>query len=316
MKGLLKIVMLVAVITGAIWAFARFALGIGAGGRHTEVETVDLASKLRATIDEMAGQVTEAWDDAPYENARVELNRYAPDLTGSEIDELNDRIATKFFASVKSCIDGAYIPDMRESTIAGNRRLLEAYAGLDRIAADYPLIANSEGFATLQERKKLHDEIYAFAQRDFVQGAKLRPSVEWHGSHPDLSYNNLLDYTAYANSQQNYRKELLAKFESYPEMQHAAWIITNLEEVIVKGKLILGKTKYYQAETSALQNFLRTLPESVCKAPATRGSLRDLTATLGSMSDDVRALPDRQAVNNAFNTCRNRIAELSRSLPD
>ncbi|MDE6468248.1 MAG: hypothetical protein K2L28_05045 [Muribaculaceae bacterium] len=314
MKNTSKIILLLAIIGGLCWLFARFVLGIGGAKTARDPEQINNVGELRELIDEYADKISNGWSDEAYEAALIAVNRNSSEISSAELAEMNDRVATSFLSKVAEFIKNSYTPQMVNTSVSGNSSLAAAYRGLDRLASEYELVAHSPLYTEMTSRRELHDDIYNFGRKSYEQTANMKPTIEWFGPNPELSYNELFNYAPLR--QREFRQcKALAGLAAANGMMGVNWIAAALNESNVSKRLAEGEEIYNIAENSSIKNFLALLPGSVCREPATRSGLLNLVNSLRSMQDDTRSMANRAGIDAAFDNCRSQIAEKARNFP-
>lgn len=198
----------------------------------------------------------QGWSDAEYGSAKSYINMPS---RRSNRQQLQDFLTGNLLQVLDTQITLVYASNPSPNLVRNIAVLRNNYDGLDKLAADFPVIAGSSSYQRLEADRRLFDKIYNFRQSSFVCNNSFRLRVEDNANgQPTLNWGSLVNYSSYRQSQNSRRQQLLTELGQQTDIASIPWMNAALSESDFNTRITQGEIRYIDNEKQALS---RTLTE-------------------------------------------------------
>lgn len=240
----------------------------------------------------------QGWSEAEYGSAKSYINMPS---RRSNRQQLQDFLTGNLLRVLDSIITRAYASNPSPNLVRNITVLRNNYAGLDKLAEEFPVIAGSSSYQRLDEDRKLFDKIYNFRQSSFVCNNSFRLRVENNANgQPTLNWGSLVNYSGYRQSQNSHRQQLLTELGRQTDIASIPWMSAALGESDFNTRITQGEVRYINNEKLALSRTLTEINADTTlwnntNARRTRAALNALKANLPQAlsSEDIMARINR-----------------------
>ncbi len=261
-----------------------------------------------SVIAEYVAMFSDGWNDMAYHNAKSYIDQPQRE---ADREQLADALSSGIMIRLDSVITNIFRSDPPQQSIASHRVLGPAYAGLELLASEFPVVTGRSSYLRLMDDRRLFDGIFSFGTRSFVLSPKYDLRIVHVGGAYSLDWNETLhDYAQYRRQQDAVRTDLKNRLARCEDLRNISWMGSVLDQQRFNEKILTAESTYKNNERAELIRRLRSLHMD-SRIRSNADARRSIANQLNAVESNLPSFIYTTEVSSAFEYARNQLLSTS-----